>query len=86
MGGEFGLVVDGGQGVDADHGVDRGHGEGDVAHVGGTGGAGFPFAHVGIGAAQGFGIFAIEVGHRRIVAHFGVGLVASGNGNFGAGG
>ena len=86
MGGEFGLVVDGGQGVDADHGMDGRHGEGDVAHVGGTGGAGLPFAHVGIGAPQRFRIPAVELGHRRIVAHFGVRLVAAGDREFSAGG
>ncbi len=86
MGGEFRLVVDGGQGIDADHGMDGRHGQGDVAHVGGTCGAGFPFAEIGEGAAEGFGILAIEVGHDDVVAHFGIGLVATGDREFGAGG
>ena len=85
MGGEFGLVVDRGQGVDADERMERGQGERHVAHVGRARGA------LGVrtgrreGAPEFGGVALVERGHVRVGAVLGVRLVAAGDGQRGAG-
>lgn len=83
--GKFRLVVNGGQGINANHGMDGRHGEGDVAHVGGTCGAAFPFSEIGEAAAESFGIFSIKGGHGLVMEHLGVRFIAAGDSNLGAG-